>query len=88
MLKFNFSHQTCFHNFEAFKFPFIKNLKKYVKIDLVCILKVTEDFGTDPYPHPDGSESGPGSASGSLSQWYGSEDPHPDPYQNFTDPEH
>ncbi len=29
-----------------------------------------------------------GSASGSVSQRYGSEDPHPDPYQNVTDPEH
>ncbi len=22
------------------------------KIDVICILKVTEDFGTDPYPDP------------------------------------
>jgi hypothetical protein len=31
-----------------------------------------------------------GSASGSVSQRYGSEDPdpHPDPYQNVTDPQH
>jgi hypothetical protein len=26
--------------------------------------------------------------SGSVSQRYGSEDPHPDPYQNVTDPQH
>ncbi len=34
--------------------------------------------------------SGAGFASGSVSQRYGSEDPnpHPDPYQNVTDPEH
>jgi hypothetical protein len=32
----------------------------------------------------------PGSASGSVTQRYGSEDPHPhpDPYQNATDPQH
>jgi hypothetical protein len=29
----------------------------------------------------------PGSASGSVNQRYGSEDPHPDPYQNVTDPQ-
>ncbi len=29
-----------------------------------------------------------GSASGSVSHKYGSEDPHPDPYQNVTDPQH
>ncbi len=40
------------------------------------------------------SESGsyvfwpPGSASGSVSQRYGSEDPHPDPCQHVTDPQH
>jgi hypothetical protein len=32
------------------------------------------------------SESG--SASVSVNQWYGSEDPHSDPYQNVTDPQH
>jgi hypothetical protein len=30
----------------------------------------------------------PGSASGSVSQKYGSEDPDPHPYQNVTDPQH
>jgi hypothetical protein len=32
----------------------------------------------------------PGSASGCVSQKYGPEDPdpHPDPYQNVTDPQH
>jgi hypothetical protein len=32
----------------------------------------------------------PGSASGAVRQSYGSEDPdpHPDPYQNVTDPQH
>ncbi len=29
----------------------------------------------------------PGSAYGSVSQRYGSEDPHPDPYQNVMDPQ-
>jgi hypothetical protein len=29
-----------------------------------------------------------GSSSGSVSQKYGAEDPHPDPYQNVTDPQH
>jgi hypothetical protein len=29
-----------------------------------------------------------GSASVSVCQRYGSEDPHPDPYQNVTDPQH
>jgi hypothetical protein len=34
--------------------------------------------------------SGSASASGfgSVSQWYGSEDPHPDPYYNVTNPQH
>ncbi len=38
----------------------------------ICILKVIEDFGTDP-------------ESESVGQRYGSEDP--DPYQNVTDTE-
>jgi hypothetical protein len=38
-----------------------------------------------PDPHPFGP---PGSTSGSVRQRYGSEDPHPDPYQNVTDPQH
>jgi hypothetical protein len=48
---------------------------------IFCILKVTDDLSTD-Y----GSASG--FTSGSVNQRYGSEDPHPDPYQNVTDPEH
>jgi hypothetical protein len=43
------------------------------KIRFFCILKATKDFG---------------SGSGSVIQMYGSEDPHPDPYQHVTDPEH
>ncbi len=50
------------------------------KIIFVGILKVTYER----------ARSGAGSASGSVSQRYESEDPdlHLDPYQNVTDPEH
>jgi hypothetical protein len=49
--KFNFNHQTYLYNFEAFlNFIFFK----YV----FCILKVTEDFGTDPDLYPDPFVSG------------------------------
>ncbi len=48
------------------------------KIFFVGILKVTDERT--------GSGSAFGSAFGSVSQRYGSEDP--DPYQNVTDPEH
>ncbi len=47
-----------------------------------------------PNPHPNLEDlyvfGPPGSASRSVSQRYGSEDPdpHPDPYQNITDPQH
>jgi hypothetical protein len=33
-------------------------------------------------------ESGSAPGSGSLTQWYGSADPDPDPYQNVMDPQH
>jgi hypothetical protein len=74
--KINFNHQVYFYNFEAFKF----HHKKIRKIDFLCILKVTDDLGTDPDPDPFVTGSG----------WIGSEDPdtHTDPYQNVTDPEH
>jgi hypothetical protein len=51
------------------------------KIDYLCILKATEDFGTDSHPHPVLLVRG---------TRYGFEDPdpHPDPYKNVTDPEH
>ncbi len=46
--------------------------KEYEKNRFFCILKVIEDFGTDPNPNPD--------------ERYGTEDP--DQYLNVTDPEH
>jgi hypothetical protein len=46
-----------------------------MKIYIFCILKATEDFCTDL------------NRIRSVSQRYGSEDPHPDPYQNVADPE-
>jgi hypothetical protein len=42
------------------------------KNDFVCILKVTEGFGMDP----------------DLDPLVRGTDPHPDQYQNVTDPEH
>ncbi len=51
--KFNFNHKTYLYNFEAFKFYILKHCKYEEKN--VCILKVTEDFGTD--PHPDLSQN-------------------------------
>jgi hypothetical protein len=47
-------------------------------------------FASVPDPHPDLDPlcfGHPGSASGSVSQRYGSEYPHPDLYQNVTDPQ-
>jgi hypothetical protein len=64
------------HIFKILKLSLIKTLKNMKNI-FVCILKVTEDFGTDPNPHPD-----------PLVKRYESEDPHPDLYQNVTDLEH
>ncbi len=45
---------------------------KNMKKDFFGILKVTEDFGADPEPLVRDMDP----------------DPHPDPYQNVTDPEH
>ncbi len=49
--KFNFYHLTYFYNFEAFKFHWLNHLKIWRRKNF-CILKVTEDFYTDPHPHP------------------------------------
>ncbi len=51
-------------------------IKKYLKNWFFCVLKVTEDFGTDPDPLVRGKDTRiiP--------------DPRPEPYQNVTDPEH
>jgi hypothetical protein len=50
---FNFNQTTYFYNLEAFNYHFLKDHKKYEKIDFVGILKATEDFGMDQHPHPD-----------------------------------
>jgi hypothetical protein len=47
--------------------------------------KCTSVPDPDPNPYVFGL---PGSASWSVSQRYGSENPHPNPYQNLTDPQH
>jgi hypothetical protein len=50
--KIDFYHQTYFYNFEALKFHDL-NITKFEKNRFFCILKVTDNFGTDPHPHPD-----------------------------------
>ncbi len=52
-----------------------KSLKKKIIFLLASWMSLTKSAGS-------------GSASESVGQRYGSEDPHPDPYQNVTDPEH
>ncbi len=42
----------------------------------------------DPNPEDPYVFGPPESVTGSVSQRYGSEDPHPDPYQNVRDPQH
>ncbi len=63
----------------------IINSKKV--LDFYCFVTSFWLFTSVPDPVADPYVFGPpGSASGSASQWYGSEDS--DPYQNVTDPQH
>ncbi len=68
-----------------------ENSKK--NLDFFCDFFMTFASVPDPAdPDPDLYDpyvlGHPGSASGSVSQRYGSEDPDTHPYQNVTDPQH
>jgi hypothetical protein len=55
------------------------------KEDIFFILKVIEDFGTDPHLEPDPHLHPDQLVRGTDPRIRG---PYPDPYQNVTDPEH